>query len=112
MPLTLAVQNLVDNAMKDSPGSPPSLCRWTRRGKARISVEDKGVGLSSERATGSPPGVRPRQRGTSAECERHRYRPRHRRQVAKAHGGRLDVESEWVVAAGSRSRSRSAGTPS
>lgn len=93
--VALAVQNLVDNAMKYSPSSAPVRISVDSAGdKARISVEDRGAGLSPEEQR----AVRRKfVRGSAARALNVKGTGIGLAivdQVARAHGGRLDVDSE------------------
>jgi len=99
--LTLAVQNLVDNAMKYSPASSPVRVSVDVRGRrGGISVEDLGAGISAaeERSV-----RRKFVRGSAARMMNVKGTGIGLAivdQVVRAHGGRLDVDSE--VGRGSR----------
>jgi signal transduction histidine kinase len=93
--LSVAIRNLIDNALKYSPGEPTV---WVRCGKERdramISVVDRGVGIPhSEQRSIFGPFVRGRKavdaniRGTGVGLAIVR-------QIAAAHGGDVLLESE------------------
>jgi signal transduction histidine kinase len=92
--LSLALQNLVDNAMKYSPSSSPVTVSVDASGnRGHISVEDRGAGLSYEEQR----DVRRKfVRGSAARTFNVKGTGIGLAivdQVAKAHGGRLDVDS-------------------
>jgi two-component system sensor histidine kinase SenX3 len=93
--LALAVRNLVDNAIKYSPASfDVNISVEARAGRAGIAVSDSGAGISPEEqrevlgkfVRGSAAKTL-NVKGTGIGLAMVD-------QVAKAHGGRLDVESE------------------
>jgi len=93
--LTLAVQNLVDNAMKYSPPSSPVRVSVETHGpRAAISVEDRGSGISrAEQRQVRRKFVR----GSAAHAMNVKGTGiglAIAEQVAQAHGGQLDVDSE------------------
>lgn len=93
--LALALRNLVDNAFKYCPGdSPVKVSVEARNGLAGISVQDEGVGISKQeqreifrKFTRGSSARRLNVKGTGiglAMADR----------IVKAHGGRLDLDSE------------------
>ena len=93
--LVLAVQNLLDNAIKYSPESSSiDVCVEARDGKVGISVEDRGAGMSP----GEQRDVRRKfVRGSAARTMNVKGTGIGLaivEQVARAHHGRLDVQSE------------------
>jgi signal transduction histidine kinase len=107
--LALAVRNLVDNAIKYSPESTTvKISVEARNGSAGIAVEDRGAGISPAEQQDV---LRKFVRGSAATVMNVKGTGIGLAmvdQVAKAHGGRLEVESElgrgsrftlWVPAA-------------
>ncbi len=93
--LALALRNLLDNAFKYSPeDSPVKVSVEARNGLAGISVQDEGVGISKQeqreifrKFTRGSSAKRLNVKGTGiglAMADR----------IVKAHGGRLDLDSE------------------
>jgi two-component system phosphate regulon sensor histidine kinase PhoR len=93
--LALAVRNLVDNAIKYSPASfDVNISVEARAGRAGIAVSDSGAGISPEEQRDV---LRKFVRGSAAKTMNVKGTGIGLAmvdQVAKAHGGRLDVESE------------------
>jgi two-component system phosphate regulon sensor histidine kinase PhoR len=93
--LALAVRNLVDNAIKYSPASSDvNISVEARDGRAGIAVSDSGAGISPEEQREV---LRKFVRGSAAKTLNVKGTGIGLAmvdQVAKAHGGRLDVESE------------------
>jgi signal transduction histidine kinase len=93
--LSLALSNLIDNAIKYSPGEPTVWVRWhTDHGRAAISVVDRGVGIPrAEQQTVFAKFVRGRAavdaniRGTGVGLSI-------AQQIVAAHGGEIRLESE------------------
>jgi signal transduction histidine kinase len=93
--LSLALSNLIDNAIKYSPGEPTVWVRWHKdRGCAAISVVDRGVGIPrAEQQTIFAKFVRGRAavdaniRGTGVGLSI-------AQQIVAAHGGEIHLESE------------------
>jgi signal transduction histidine kinase len=93
--LSLALSNLIDNAIKYSPGEPTVWVRWHKdRDRAAISVVDRGVGIPrSEQQSIFAKFVRGRAavdgniKGTGVGLSI-------AKQIAAAHGGEIRLESE------------------
>ena len=93
--LSLALSNLIDNAIKYSPGEPTVWVRWhTDHGRAAISVVDRGVGIPrAEQQTIFAKFVRGRA-AVDAKIKGTGVGLSIAQQIVAAHGGEIHLESE------------------